>query len=207
LASCLALFANSTHQPKSGKAPALRAIEITERSSKFFRADLDFGAFAIREMGAVLEGERSSLRFPASVSRSGRSEPEIDFLSPEYENALGEALRGAARDPAPPVPKLRLEDEISVARLEPASSKKGLRVANGEIWIGRVLAVKVSLMKSKWSEDPLHFWVAYPARWSASERRWVGLFEVQDKGFKKRVEELLRKEYLKRYGGEEELHE
>ncbi len=202
MASLWALCASSTIVPPDF------VIHLTDRKEKLVRFDLDFGDFEIRGVQASLDARFESLRLPASVSKSGLSRPEIDFADPALRHRVLQGLIAlvAGRAPAPSKQGFGLapapERALRLTWLEPSPPRSRWHLAKGEIWLGGMVAVKFSLMKSQWTGESKSWWIAYPAEWVAHDRRWSDLVVIKDRKLKKRIAEFARQTYLERYAKE-----
>jgi len=196
---------------------ALKSPEVyhVQKSSNQYAFDLDFGSFEIKQAQAYFADQWQSVRLPASVGKNKQPKPEIDFIGDALEKTILSSLAG---QPSPlvgegpqsgglgPAERRRREGRVRgsfpnifLASLEPVSARKGIRLAYGEIWLDKELAIKVTLMESAWSSDPRHWWIAYPAQYNSRTKRWDDLFVARDKEFKKKVLDLVRDAYLERY--------
>lgn len=173
-------------------------IRLTDRTGQVARFDLDFGVFEIRNVQGSLDPRFPSIRLPASVSRSGLGRPEIDFSRPHLRvqvlNSFEELLFG--KKPVQLAPKK--EEVPRLVSLEPARSGRGPRLAQGELWLYGI-AVRFTLMKSKWSAAPSTWWIAYPSQWVEADQRWEDLFVIKDRPLKKQILNLVRETFVNRY--------
>ncbi|MBI2070457.1 MAG: hypothetical protein HYT79_07605 [Elusimicrobia bacterium] len=183
--------------------PPQPRVKLTERKGQLLTFDLDFGFYEIRDARASMDERFPAVRLPASVMKNGHSRPEIDFALPVLRDQTMKSVQDtiAGRSTASPVPA---RPNVRIVALEPVRGRRSLRIAHGELWIDEAVAVRFSLMRSKWSADPEHWWIGYPSQWRASQKRWNDLFIVKDKAFRKHIAQLARETYLQRYGDESE---
>ncbi|MFC1521077.1 hypothetical protein ACFL6Y_01575 [Elusimicrobiota bacterium] len=189
----------------------IRAIYINERNGDLVDFDLDFDRFEIKGTQAYLKDLKPGaekddqmdlgVRLPASITKSARSYPEIDFLGQSLEARIYNALTFFKAKPDKKEILFKATNkpvELRLASIEPVK-KRGMRVANGVLWLDEEIAVKFSLMESKWSAEPSSWWIAFPAQYNKEEKRWRNVFHVKDWSFKKRITEIARKAYLERF--------
>ena len=204
LASFLISLAGSTETAKLSVDPH-PSIRIIEEKDDLVRFDLDFGFYEIRQAQAYLNDRFPSIRLPVSISKNGMANEEIDFADPNTKPAILDLLKKIS------VASIKIhEDKTSKKRpsirltwLEKINSSKGIRLAKGELWLDGQAAVRFSLMKSKWSQSPRSWWVAFPARWREDSNYWEDLFVIKDKSLKKEIIQIVREAYLDRYYEEE----
>ena len=187
--------------PLSAPLRALDTARIysVQQSSNQYSFDLDFGSFEIRKAQAVLSDQWQSVRLPVSIGKSRRTNPEIDFIGDTLEKSVLSLLEN---DKRATINARRFLPSIYLASLEPVAARKGARLAYGEIWLDKELAIRVTLMESNWSADPSHWWIAYPAQYNPQTNHWDELFVIKDKKFKKKILDLVRDAYLDRYENE-----
>lgn len=189
-----------------------RHIAIVQRHGDFVVFDLDYGFFEIRQAKAFTGAAPAwpRIKLPPAIMPTGRSYPAIDFVGNAVEKIVFNHIKEAQTKDF-----IRLETgrqtqtpQIYLADLSPVHQKKhGLRLASGELWLGRGVAVKFSLMKSKWSDDPKHWWLAFPGQWDGALRVWRDVFVIKDKAFKQALHDAVRQAYLSRYGVREKMVE
>lgn len=206
LSLCLLLTARPTWPLE------VSSLQITNRQDNLVEFSVDFGSFEVRKAKATLDGQPRSVRWPASITKAQRSYPEIDFIARDLEEkiffvlaqttvslnssaflGIPSPLRGEGR--------VRVKNKgigLQLASLEKLNSR-GIRLAKGELWLDGQLAIKFSLMESKWSADAKYWWLAYPAQYNTKTKDYEELVVMRSKEFKKRMTNLVREEYLKRY--------
>ncbi|MEK6542875.1 MAG: hypothetical protein AABZ44_00340 [Elusimicrobiota bacterium] len=187
--------------------PVLQPIDIyiNERKGDWVDFDIDYGAFMVSRaqayVGKAEKGAWQRVRLPAAVSKAGRSWDAYDFVNEEAQAAVHAALMrklaGEKMGVSKPF-KLR-EKDIAVVSLKPDSQSKGSRLASGELWIAGAIAVKLTLNRSKWSDELEHSWVGFSGQWVKDERVWHDVLVFKEKSAKKMVDALVRGAYQSRY--------
>ncbi|MBI4063121.1 MAG: hypothetical protein HY401_02350 [Elusimicrobia bacterium] len=167
------------------------------------RFDLDFGFYEIRQAQAYLNDRFPSIRLPVSVSRSGAGYEEIDFAEPALRIKVLELVKEKAGKAGKAMEAVKVKTgkpSVRLVSLEKFKSSRGSRIGKGELWLDEKVAVRFSLMKSKWSYSPRGWWIAFPSQWKKDSQAYQDLFVVKDKSLKKEITALVRETYLERYG-------
>lgn len=154
------------------------------------------------------------MRLPASISKSGQSYPELDFSNPQGRGQVLQEVQalidqgnqtGSPREmlerskkKSRDLPNQIRMPSLRVVSLGSVKSKRGLKVAQGEIWFDEWLAVRFKLMRSKWSASPKDWWIAWPSAWDETSKTWQDLFAITNRDFKEKILDLVREAYSER---------
>lgn len=141
----------------------------------------------INEIQVIKIGDKTTLKFPVYVSRSGREYPQVKVHTKEANDKILKAIE--TKKPSSEKPK---SVKFKIGEIFHLRNPK-TRLANVDITFNNEITVVVGVMRSK--REGQEYWIAYPSRKDETTGKWLKQVIIINREFKYKVEDEIIKAF------------
>ncbi|MFH2070665.1 MAG: hypothetical protein ABIJ11_05575 [Elusimicrobiota bacterium] len=174
-------------------------IKKTDRGHKQSAEIVLNNLIRIKEIQVTREAGRTTVKFPAYISRKGRVYPQVKILSEELMDAITKTIETGE---GTRVDALSGKTDFRINRFSPYRGKNSPLKVFASVVFNNALEIECKIMEgvSRKTGRPYKF-VSWPSRKDDSSGRWLKQVEITQKHHRNKIEKALLNRYdnLKEY--------